>query len=127
MEFFTEYGAILIIMALPLNFFITEELLKMDFSGLHYFIFVYYMLMVFFIQMSMLGALKNRPQKFVIAFMSSMGIKIFASLTLLVIVMYTGLNDTKVFAINFLILYLLFSGFSIYQIQKAHNELTEKK
>jgi len=117
--------AVLTVILLPLNYFVLEELLDTEFKLIHYFVYAYYVIMVFIIQMVMMRALKNRPQRYIISFMSSMGIKIFLSLIILVVIMYTGLESSKPFAINYLILYLVFSAFSIFQMLRAQREFSE--
>ena len=121
--------AVLSVILLPMNYYVTEALLSLDFDILYYGVYLYYLLLVIGIQVAIIRALRDRPQKFIIVFMSSMGLKIFISLILLVTVMMSGLNNSKAFAINFLILYLVFSGFSIYQMQRAQKEISpqEKK
>ena len=121
--------AVLSVVVLPINYYVVEALLQLDFGSLYYVSYLYYLLLVIAIQLAIIRALNDRPQKFIIVFMSSMGLKIFISLIFLVVVMLSGINDTKAFAINFLLLYLLFSGFSIYQMMKAQKEMApnEKK
>ena len=121
LRYFIELATLSIVL-LPVNYYVQEELLKMDFSSLHYFSFIYFILLVTVIQIFLVRSLRNRPQKFVITFMASMGIKIFLSLMILVVIMYTGLNSSKEFAINFLVLYLVYSGFSIMHMQKVQKD-----
>ncbi len=123
-RFLIELG-ILTAVLLPINFFVLEELLKVEFKPLHYFIYIYYVAMVLVINIVMMRALKNRPQGYIISFMSSMGIKIFLSLMILVVIMYTGLDNSKPFAINYLILYLVYSAFSIFQMLRAQRGISK--
>lgn len=124
---FLLQSAILILLLISINYFVLEEFFKTDFTALYYSIYVYFYLMITVIHVFMIRALKKRPQQYIIVFMSSMGIKIFLSLIVLVVIMYSGLNKTKTFAINFLILYLLFSSFSIYQMLRAQRHINKNK
>lgn len=118
---------VLLAVLVPLNYYVLEELMDTPFTKLHYAVYSYFIVLILAAHIFMARSLRDRPQRFVIVFMSSMGIKIFASLILLVIIMYTGINNSKPFAINYLILYLVFSSFSISQILRLQRTLTEKK
>jgi len=119
--------AILIAVLLPINYFVLVELMHIEFSRLYYFSYLYYIILVFIIQIMMSRALKDRPQNYIISFMASMGVKMFLSLGILVVIMYPGLNSSKYFAINYLLLYLIFSAFSIFQMLQAQREVSGKK
>ena len=121
--------AVLICIVLPVNYFVMEELLDTPFTALNYFVYIYFIILVTAIQFYMTSSLNKRPQRFVISFMASMGVKIFLSLILLVIIMYSGMNNSKSFAINFMVVYLVFSFFSIshiLRVQKSRSETREK-
>jgi hypothetical protein len=111
----------------PVNYYVLEELMDMPFTKLHYGVYTYFVLLILAAHLFMARSLQDRPQRFVVVFMASMGIKIFLSLIILVIIMYTGINNSKPFAINYLILYLVFSSFSISQILRLQRTLAEKK
>lgn len=118
-------SAVLVLFLISVNYFVLEEFFKTDFTALYYGIYIYFYMMITIIHVFMVRALKKRPQQYIIVFMSSMGIKIFLSLIVLVVIMYSGLDKTKTFAINFLILYLLFSSFSIYQMLRAQQHINK--
>ena len=122
-RFIIELASLLVVL-LSVNYFVLVEMLNEKFGILQVIVYCFFLLMVTFIHISMLRALKKRPQQFVIAFMASMGIKIFVSLTLLMIIMYTGINNSNAFAINYLLLYLSFSSFSIYQMLRAQKKIS---
>ena len=117
---------VLLTVVLPLNYYVLEELLDLPFSKLHYFVYGYFVFIITLIHIYMVQSLKERPQRFVIAFMASMGIKILISLLLLVVIMYTGINNTKTFAINYLALYFIFSSFSVFHTLKTQKSAEAK-
>ena len=126
LKFLVELATLTIIL-LPVNYYVLEEILNIDFNNLHYFVFTYLIIMVSIIQFTMMKSIKNRPQRFVFSFMSSMGIKIFISLFILVVIMYSGINNSKPFAINFLALYISYSTFSVLQILRLQKKVPEDK
>lgn len=111
--------AVLLIVILPLDYFVIEELLKVEFVNTYYFVLAYFTLLVLFTQVYMINSLKKRPQVFVWTFLGVIGIKMFLSLIILVIIIYTGVNESKIFGVNFISLYFAFSIFSVLQILKA--------
>ena len=110
---------IFLVIALALDFFIVVEVFKLDFGFTYYFTFVYFTFAVVVIQLFIIRSLRKRPQQFVWTFMACLGIKMFASLILLLLMIYSGVDHPKVFGINFAVLYLLFSTFSVIHILKA--------
>lgn len=117
---------ILLALMIPVNYYILEELINLEFSILHYVCYAYFTLMVFLIHIFMLRSLELKPQRFVIYFMASMGVKIFLSLLVLVVIMYTGINNSKVFVINYLSLYFVYSFFSVYHTLRAQKRTLPK-
>ena len=116
--------AVFIIVLLPLDYYIVEEVLKIGFGNPFYFVFAYFSLLVLFIQVYINKSLKKRPQVFIWTFLGAVGLKMFLSLLLLVIFMYAGVNESKTFGVNFICLYLAFSTFSVLQILKAQKAST---
>ena len=112
---------------LPMNYFIVVELLQSTFDIINYLTFIYFMVLVAIIQILMSRLLKERPQRFVPGFMGALAIKMFLTLTILVIVVYLGLVDKYVFGINFTILYLIFTTFSITHILSVQRSSIEDK
>lgn len=113
-----------LIVLLPIDYFVFEAVLKITFGFSHYFVFAYFTLIVFFVQIYINKSLKKRPQVFIWTFLGALGLKMFLSLLLLVIVMYAGVNEPKVWAVNFVSLYFVFSVFSALQIMKAQKSST---
>ena len=111
--------AVFLIIILPLDYFIIEEVLKVEFVNTYYFVLAYFTLLVLFTQVYMNNSLKKRPQVFVWTFLGVVGIKMFLSLMILVIIIYAGVNESKIFGVNFISLYFAFSTFSVLQILKA--------
>lgn len=120
-------SAIPLLFLISINYFVLEVFFKTEFSALYYGIYSYFYLMITIIHVFMVRALNKRPQQYIIVFMSSMGIKIFLSLIVLVVIMFSGLNKSKIFAINFLTLYLLFSAYSIYQMLRGQHHINKSK
>jgi len=118
---------ILCVVLLPINYYVLEELFNIEFTGLYYFSFAYYFIMVFAVHLVMSKALKNRPQNYIVAFMASMGIKMFLSLIILVIILYAEIESSKIFGVNYLLLYMIFSAFSIMEMLKAQKTFQETK
>ena len=108
-----------LIVLLPLDYFILVELLEVSFGLPYYFTFAYFTFIVLIIQFFINGSLKKRPGQFVWTFLGSLGIKMFLSLIILLVMIYTGVENPKVFGINFVTLYMLFSTFSVRHILKA--------
>ena len=114
--------AILLLAMIPLNYYILEELIGQTFLPLHYYSYLYFVTLVLVVHFILVRSLKKRPQRFVINFMAVMGIKIFLSLILLVVFIYFFDVNKKVFGINYMILYLVFSSYSIASILKAQKK-----
>ena len=113
--------------ALSAILFMYKEVLKIEFGYSNYFVFAYFSLIVLFIQVYINKSLKKRPQVFIWTFLGALGLKMFLSLLLLVIVMYAGVHDSKAWAINFISLYFAFSMFSVLQILKAQKRSVENR
>lgn len=118
--------SVFVVLLLSLDYFVIEELFNSTFSGLYYFSFLYFTSLVALIHFALQRSLQERPQKFVIRFMGAMGIKIFLSLMILVIIMYTGMDNSKQFALNYVILYLLYTAFSINRMLRAQRNESAK-
>ena len=123
---------VLLIVVLPIDYYVFEAVLKLEFGFVNYFSLAYFTLLVLVTQFYMVQALKKRPQVFIWTFMGAVGLKMFLSLLLLVIMIYSGVDEPKTFGVNFISLYLIFSTFSVLQILKAQrasmsNESEEDK
>lgn len=108
---------ILVAVMLPLNYFILREVLGLDFGTLHYVVYFYFIFIVTTIHLVVYNTLSQKPGRFVIAFIGSMAVKILLSLLLLVVIM-KWFDNSGAAAVNFLLLYLSFSSFSVYNILK---------
>ena len=115
---------VLLIILLPLDYFVLQELVKIEFGTKYYVAFAYFTLVVIFIQVYIAKSLKKRPQVFIWTFLGALGFKMFLSLLLLVIVVYAGVSDYKIWAVNFVSLYVAFSAFSAMQIMRAQKTST---
>lgn len=110
-----------------INYFLLQEVFNTTFTSFYYGVYIYFITLVSIVHFIMLDSLKKRAQRYIVVFMASMGIKIFLSLAVLVVIMYSGINNTKVFAINYLMLYLFYSAFSISQMLRAQKNLSSKE
>ena len=108
---------ILVAVMLPLNYFILREVLGLDFGTLHYVVYFYFIFIVTTIHLVVYNTLSQKPGRFVIAFIGSMAVKILLSLLLLVVIM-KWFDNSGAAAVYFLLLYLSFSSFSVYNILK---------
>ncbi len=117
---------VLTAVAIPVNYYVNHEFLNMEFEKLYYFSYFYFFLVTIIIHLLLKRSLKDRPQKYVVVFMASMGIKIFLSLMILVVVLLIGIENSKVFAINYLILYMLYSAFSVSRTLKSLKNLPQQ-
>ena len=104
---------------LSFNFFILEELLQHPFTLKNYVSFVYFFAGGFIMFRYLYQSMTDEPEKFVRRFMIAMGIKIFVSLMILVVYLWIYGAGGKVFAVNFLILYLLYSGILFQRLYKG--------
>ena len=118
---------VLILIVLPLNYYIVVELLKSPFDIINYLTFLYFILLISIIQIMMLRLLKKRPQLFVPGFMGALGLKMFLTLIILAVLVYAGLVDKFVFGINFALLYFIFTTFSIVHILGAQRSPIDDK
>ena len=115
---------VFLIVLLPLDYFVLQEVFNIEFSYKYYFVFGYFTLIVLLIQIYINNSLKKRPQVFIWTFLGALGLKMFLSLLVLVIVMYAGVSEPKIWAVNFVSLYFAFSTFSALQIMKAQKTST---
>ncbi len=115
------FGLLLVItlVLLSFNYFILEELLNQPFSLKNYLSFTYFFAGGFVMFRYLFNSMNDDPKKFVTRFMAAMGIKIFVSLMILVIYLWVHEAQGKVFAVNFLILYLLYSGILFQRLYKG--------
>ena len=125
-KFFVGLISMLLIL-IPLDYYIVVELLNSPFDIINYLSFVYFVLVVCIIQFSMIKVLKGRPQSFVPGFMGALGIKMFLTLIILAVLVYSGMVEKKVFGINFTVLYFIFTSFSITHILRAQRSSMEEK
>lgn len=116
---------ILLTVLVPLNYFLLQAVLKIEFKTINYGVLAYFALLISAVQFSMQNSLKKRPQRFVLNFMAAMGIKMFLSLIFLLILLYFFEVDKKVFGINYLVLYFIFSAYSITNILLAQKVETK--
>ncbi|MEQ9063797.1 MAG: hypothetical protein RIE58_06450 [Vicingaceae bacterium] len=117
----------MVVLLLPLDYFILDELLNVPFGTVYYFTFFYFVGAVLFIQFYLNSSLKKRPQQFIWSFMGALGLKMFLSLLILLIVIYAGIADPKTYGINYISLYMIFSVFSVIQILKAQRASIPKQ
>lgn len=107
---------VVVLILLSVNYFLAQVFFKELFTPAFYFMHLYFIVLVIFAQLLLDRALKERPQRFVVTFMGVMAIKMFLSLAILVLLVYTGWVTSKFFIVNYLILYLAYSVFSVGQI-----------
>lgn len=124
-KFFIGLVSLLFIL-IPLDYYIIVELLNSSFDIINYLTFVYFILVICIIQISLMKLLKGRPQSFVPGFMGALGIKMFLTLIILTVLIYSGMVDKKVFGINFTLLYFIFTAFSITHVLKAQRSSLEE-
>lgn len=101
---------------IPFNYFVLDGILDRKFDYTYYLAYGYFLVLTIVIQGLLLKSLSERPQKFVVNFMAAMGGKIFLSLILILLHLYFNKEGAKVFAVNFTVLYLLYSFLGIYHI-----------
>lgn len=88
----------------------------------NYLSYLYFFVGSFFVYRFLFISMNEDPKKFVTRFMAAMGLKIFISLMILVVYMWFNQSEGKVFAVNFLVLYLLYSGLifnRLYKVKKT--------
>lgn len=117
----------MILILIPLDYYVIVELLNAPFDVINYLTFVYFVLIICIIQFAMMKVLQGRPQSFVPGFMAALGIKMFLTLTILTVLVYLGMVEKKVFGINFAVLYFIFTSFSITHILRAQRSSLEEK
>ena len=113
----TFYIAFLLISLISLvaHYFIFQSL-GFEWNQWMWGLYLYFPLTTLFIYRILSKKIAGRPQSFVTSFMGTMSAKLFISLTLLLIVLYSFPAIKIPFALSFLYLYLLYTSLNTYYI-----------
>ncbi len=117
--FFSFFASLLIISIL---FIITQILLQYFdikiISRFYYFLILYFVVISSYTHYILLKALIFKPNRFLIKFMLTTTIKLFLSIIILIIFIFTNKLEAKIFSLNFVVLYLIYLFFDIFMILK---------
>jgi len=111
------YWSLLIISLISLGgHYLIFSALHFEWSIWMWVLYLYFPLATYLIHQILNKQIDGRPQVFVTAFMGTMAAKLFISLGLLLVVLYSFPAIKISFALSFLYLYLLFTSLNTYYI-----------
>ena len=85
----------------------------LDWNNLYIILYIYFPIVTLSIYLVLSKQINKRPQLFVNYFMGSMTVKLFLSMILLFIVLYTHSEERLHFAIVFMLMYLVYTALSV--------------
>ena len=103
----------LITFALACIHFVVIQLSELFWHNSYIILYVYFPLITLLIHSVLLKQINKRPQLFINYFMGSMTVKLFLSMILLLVVLYTQPNVRISFALIFMFMYLVYTALSI--------------
>jgi len=103
----------LITFALACIHFVVIQLSELVWHNSYIVLYVYFPLITLLIHSVLFKQINKRPQLFINYFMGSMTIKLFLSMILLLVVLYTQPNVRISFALIFMFMYLVYTALSV--------------
>ena len=107
------YLIALITFALACIHFVVIQLSELVWHNSYIVLYVYFPLITLLIHSVLLKQINKRPQLFINYFMGSMTVKLFLSMVLLLVVLYTQPNVRVSFALIFMFMYLVYTALSV--------------
>ncbi|MAC94460.1 MAG: hypothetical protein CMC96_03045 [Flavobacteriales bacterium] len=107
------YLIALITFALACIHFVAIQLSDLFWHNSYIVLYVYFPLITLLIHSVLLKQINKRPQLFINYFMGSMTIKLFLSMILLLVVLYTQPDVRISFALIFMFMYLVYTALSV--------------
>lgn len=107
------YLIALITFALACIHFVVIQLSELVWHNSYIVLYVYFPLITLLIHSVLFKQINKRPQLFINYFMGSMTVKLFLSMVLLLVVLYTQPNVRVSFALIFMFMYLVYTALSI--------------
>lgn len=98
--------------------FMLIQLSEMLWHPLYLLLYVYFPLITSLIHSVLLKQINKRPQLFINYFMASMALKLFLSMILLLVVLYTTPKIRIYFALAFMFMYIIYTTVSVVVIFK---------
>lgn len=81
-----------------------------------WYLFSYFYLITLFSLVLIEKTIRNDPEKLSKGFFLAMMVRLFISIVIAVIIIYFDRANSTIFALNFLVLYLIYLGFEIYYL-----------
>lgn len=107
------YLIALITFALACIHFVVIQLSELVWHNSYIVLYVYFPLITLLIHSVLLKQINKRSQLFINYFMGSMTVKLFLSMILLLVVLYTQPNVRVSFALIFMFMYLVYTALSV--------------